>query len=60
MKATREYKIRKANADDTDAILACLWSAFERYRVEYTPARFADTVFDSETIQSRMRECPSW
>jgi ribosomal protein S18 acetylase RimI-like enzyme len=56
MKATREYKIRKANANETDAILACLRSAFETYRAEYTPAAFADTVLDSETIKSRMRD----
>ncbi|HLW53483.1 MAG TPA: GNAT family N-acetyltransferase [Candidatus Angelobacter sp.] len=56
MKTGREYKIRKADANDADGVLACLRAAFERYRAQYTPEGFADTVLDSETIKSRMRE----
>jgi len=52
----RLFQIRKADANDADAILACLGAAFEGYRCQYTPAAFADTVLDSETIQRRLRE----
>ena len=52
----RLFQIRKADANDADAILACLGAAFESYRCQYTPAAFADTVLDSETIQRRLRE----
>jgi len=56
MKTTRRYKIRRANAEDTYAILACLRAAFETYRPQYTPEGFADTVLDEETIKRRMLE----
>jgi len=56
MNKTRDSQIRKASARDADGILACLWAAFERYRTQYTPEGFADTVLDSKTIQARLRE----
>ena len=54
--ATVDYQIRKASGKDSDGILACLQTAFEPYRTQYTPQGFADTVLDFETIKSRMCE----
>src|SRR5436309_14987865 len=60
MKSVRNQKqlfdIRKADAKDGEAILACLRAAFENYRVQYTPEAFADTVLDANTLERRRRE----
>jgi len=48
------FQIRPAEVHDAEAILACLAAAFESYRQDYTPAAFADTVLDSQTIRNRM------
>jgi GNAT superfamily N-acetyltransferase len=50
------FQIRKAAAGDGEAILACLGAAFARYRAQYTPEAFADTVLNSDTVQRRLRE----
>jgi GNAT superfamily N-acetyltransferase len=50
------FHLRKASADDGQAILACLAAAFAPYRTQYTPEAFADTVLDSATVQERIRE----
>jgi len=55
-KLPRFFQIRKADASDGEAILVCLQAAFAPYREQYTPAAFADTVLDSETIQHRLRD----
>jgi GNAT superfamily N-acetyltransferase len=52
----RSFTIRRANANDGQAILACLASAFAPYRNSYTTRGFADTVLDSESVQRRLRE----
>ena len=49
-------QIRRAEVQDAEAILACLASAFEIYREQYTPAAFSDTVLHSNTVQCRMRD----
>lgn len=54
--ATTDYQIRKASGKDSDGILACLDTAFARYRTQYTAQGFADTVLDLETIKRRMCE----
>lgn len=54
--ATTDYQVRKAGREDSTGILACLHTAFEPYRTQYTPQAFADTVLDFETIERRMRE----
>jgi N-acetylglutamate synthase-like GNAT family acetyltransferase len=56
MKTTPDFRIREAEAKDGNGILACLQAAFARYRAEYTPEAFADTVLDSETIKVRLRD----
>jgi GNAT superfamily N-acetyltransferase len=56
MKTARDFRIRRADAKDANGILACLQAAFERYRAQYTPEAFADTVLDSETIRARLRD----
>jgi predicted N-acetyltransferase YhbS len=48
------FSIRPATSDDVPGILACLRAAFEPYRAEYTPAAFADTVLDPETLRQRL------
>lgn len=50
------FQIRRAVAEDGQAILACLAAAFAPYRNQYTPDAFADTVLDSATVQERIRE----
>lgn len=49
-------RIRRAAADDVQAILACLRAAFGEFRDRYSASAFADTVLDAETVQSRLRE----
>lgn len=46
--------IRRAAAGDTQAILDCLASAFEPYRLSYTVEAFADTTLTAETILQRL------
>lgn len=48
--------IRRAIPADADGILLCLASAFAAYRDQYTPAAYADTVLDHESLQRRFRE----
>jgi len=47
--------IREATSADACGILACLAAAFEVYRDRYTPAAFADTILNSETIHGRLQ-----
>ncbi len=49
-----QFSIRRATLADATAILACLSSAFQPYRTQYTPDAYADTVLDETTIQQRM------
>jgi GNAT superfamily N-acetyltransferase len=53
MESAAEVEIRPAVKDDAGAILKCLAAAFEPYRAEYSPAAFADTVLDEETVLVR-------
>ncbi len=46
--------IRKAKPKDGDAILACLATAFEPYRNQYTSEAFRDTVLTTESVQQRL------
>jgi ribosomal protein S18 acetylase RimI-like enzyme len=48
--------IRKATAEDASGILACLSAAFEKYRDNYTPGAFADTILSADTIAKRLQE----
>lgn len=50
------FEIRKADQDDAKAILDCLRSAFARYRGQYTPEAFADTVMNADSLRHRMQE----
>ena len=56
MRDKARFHIRRADAQDSTAILDCLAAAFENYRDEYTPEGFEDTVLNPETIQSRLRD----
>jgi GNAT superfamily N-acetyltransferase len=49
-------KVRSANAKDAPDILNCLTAAFEKYRSQYTPGAYSDTVLDSEAVRRRMAE----
>jgi len=53
MESPGEIEIRPVGQDDAGAILKCLAAAFEPYRAEYSPAAFADTVLDEETVHVR-------
>jgi len=52
----RLFTVRRADSNDGGAILACLAAAFAPYRNSYTPAGFADTVLDSQSIEHRLSE----
>lgn len=51
-----QFCIRHAQAQDAEAILACLGAAFAPYEEKYTLAGFADTVLDARTLQTRMQQ----
>jgi ribosomal protein S18 acetylase RimI-like enzyme len=48
------FRIRKALATDGEAIVNCLRAAFEKYRKQYTPGAFADTVLDYSSVEERL------
>src|SRR5438128_9948399 len=48
------FSIRPATERDAPGILACLHSAFEPYRNQYTPEGFADTTLTGDTIDRRL------
>jgi ribosomal protein S18 acetylase RimI-like enzyme len=50
------FRIRKALARDGTDIVDCLRAAFEKYRNQYTPAAFADTVLDYSTVDERLSQ----
>src|SRR5262249_7720785 len=52
----RSFKIRRADSNDGEAILACLAAAFAPHHNSYTTAGLADTVLASESGQRRVRE----
>ena len=47
--------VRSATEADCDGILACLHSAFEPYKTNYTPAAYNDTVLTRESLLARMK-----
>jgi hypothetical protein len=50
MESPAEIEIRPAGQDDAGGILKCMAAALGRYRAEYSPAAFADTVLDEATV----------
>ena len=46
--------IREAQKEEAEAIFACLNSAFEPFRSQYTAEAFNDTVPNAEAIRERM------
>jgi uncharacterized protein YciI/N-acetylglutamate synthase-like GNAT family acetyltransferase len=48
------FSIRPASNSDAPGVLRCLSQAFARYRDEYTPDGFRDTILDEATIRHRM------
>jgi GNAT superfamily N-acetyltransferase len=53
MESAAEIEIRPAGREDAGGILKCLAAAFEPYRAQYSPAAFADTVLNEETVPVR-------
>ena len=51
----KAVEIRVATALDVEGILACLHSAFERYRREFTPSAYTATVLTSPMAKRRVR-----
>jgi GNAT superfamily N-acetyltransferase len=47
--------IRKASAEDSEGILACLHAAFAPYESRYTPAAYEDTVLTPQSLQKRLQ-----
>lgn len=47
--------IRKATAEDADAILGVLRAAFAPYQSFYTPAGFEDTVLTPRSVSERLK-----
>jgi GNAT superfamily N-acetyltransferase len=56
MDTIAQIEIRPARLDDATAILKCLGAAFAPYRMQYTPAAFADTVLSEETLPLRLQQ----
>jgi ribosomal protein S18 acetylase RimI-like enzyme len=56
MELSAEIEIRPADQSDAIAILQCLTAAFTRYRAEYPPAAFADTVPSPESLHLRLQQ----
>ncbi len=48
--------IRRAADTDCEGILACLQSAFEPFKIQYTPGAYSDTVLSRNTLQERLKE----
>jgi GNAT superfamily N-acetyltransferase len=46
--------IRRATPDDAQAVLDCLYAAFEPYRERYTPDAYRDTTLTPRTVHERM------
>jgi ribosomal protein S18 acetylase RimI-like enzyme len=55
MKSSSDVEVRTADETDAPAILHCLATAFAPYRSQYTPAAYADTVLNPETLALRLR-----
>jgi ribosomal protein S18 acetylase RimI-like enzyme len=51
---TSPVSIRKATATDAEGILACLQSAFEPFKAQYTPAAYDDTVLNVSRFHQRL------
>ena len=47
-------KLRPATLADAEAILNCLYAAFEPHRQDYSPEGFADTTLTRDTLQQRL------
>ncbi len=54
--ASKSFEIRKAEASDGGAVLACLAAAFAPYRSLYTRDAFSDTVMDELSVGQRLQE----
>ena len=51
-----QLSVRRATANDAEAILECLALAFEPFRDEYTPEGFRDTTLTLETLHERLKK----
>ena len=52
----KDFTVRRAVPADARGVLACLRAAFEKYRDQYTPDAFADTVPDVDSLNERLRK----
>jgi len=60
MHQAAQIEIRRATAEDAQAIAGVLYLAFVEFRPLYTEGGFAATVLDAEQVLSRMKEGPIW
>jgi N-acetylglutamate synthase-like GNAT family acetyltransferase len=58
--APRELTVRRASANDAQAIAALLADSFAEYQALYTPEGFAATVISSLQVAKRINERPVW
>jgi hypothetical protein len=56
--APRGLTVRRASANDVQAIAALLALSFAEYRALYTPEGFAATVISSAEVAKRINEGP--
>jgi N-acetylglutamate synthase-like GNAT family acetyltransferase len=56
----REVTVRRASANDAQAIAALLADSFAEYQALYTPEGFAATVISSLQVAKRINERPVW
>jgi ribosomal protein S18 acetylase RimI-like enzyme len=53
-RASEEFSVRPATAGDVGSTLQCLRAAFERYRSQYTPQAYLDTVMTPDALLQRL------
>lgn len=58
--AAGAVEVRRAAADDSEAIAAVLQAAFAGYRASYTQAAYAATTPGAAEVRRRLGEGPTW
>lgn len=56
----REIKVRRANADESEAISELLLESFGLFESEYTPGAFEYTTPNTDVVRGRFDEGPVW
>ncbi len=59
-RACHAVAVRRATADDAEAMAEALRAAFAEYAPLYTPGGLAATTPDGETLRARLEDGPAW